>query len=510
MNPVRGRAARSLAGLTVLSVLAPAMTAVLPAHAQPTAQPALVALPDPGSPLVTVRLEFAVGSIHDPRGKEGLAALTSLMVAEAATQKRTYAELLEALYPMAASIAADVDREVSVFGGTVHRDTLLAYTDLLLESLLQPAFTAEDFQRNQDQLVSYLTNTLRSNDELLGLEVLQQEIWAGHPYGHSPAGTVAGLGAVTLDDVRAFHRERYTRANLTLGLAGGYPAEWAAQLQERLRALPAGTAAAPIELPAPRPARGRQVLLVEKQTGSVGLHFGHALPLTRADADFYPLLLAASYLGEHRTSHGRLFQELREKRGLNYGDYAYVEYWDNPPFTNNPSPHVPRRQQYFSVWIRPVVPADGRFALRAALAEVARLRQRGLDRAEFELTRDFLVRYTKLWAQTQEDRLGFHMDSRFYGMPYYIDEIEKRLAALTLEQVNAAARKYLQLENLHFVVVTDDAETLAAELAADTPSPKTYNAGVEPAVLEADKAIIALPVKPAATRVLAIDKVFAE
>jgi zinc protease len=510
MSPVRGRAV--LAALTLISVLAPAMTAVPPAEAQPAAQPtpALVALPDPSSPLVTVRLEFAVGSIHDPRGKEGLAALTSLMVAEAATQRRSYPELLEALYPMAASLEADVDREVSVFGGTVHRDTLVAYTDLLLESLLQPAFGAEDFERNQDQLVSYLTNPLRSNDELLGLEVLQQEIWAGHPYGHSPAGTVAGLGALTLEDVRAFHRQRYTRANLTLGLAGGYPADWAAKLQERLRALPAGTAAAPIELPAPRPARGRQVLLVEKETGSVGLHFGHALPLTRADADFYPLLVAASYLGEHRTSHGRLFQELREKRGLNYGDYAYVEYWDNPPFTNNPSPHVPRRQQYFSVWIRPVVPADGRFALRAALAEVARLRERGLDRAEFELTRDFLVRYTKLWAQTQEDRLGFHMDSRFYGMPYYIDEIEKRLAAVTLEQVNAAARKYLKLEDLYFVVVTDEAAKLAAELTGDAPSPKTYNAEVEPGVVEADKAIIALSVKPAATRVLAIDKVFAE
>ena len=88
-------------------------------------------------------------------------------------------------------------------------------------------------------------------------------------------------------------------------------------------------------------------------------------------------MVAGSFLGEHRTMNGRLMQQLREKRGLNYGDYAYIEYWANPPFTSNPTPNVPRREQYFSVWIRPVVPVDAQFALRDALYEVQRLRDQG-------------------------------------------------------------------------------------------------------------------------------------
>jgi len=82
----------------------------------------VVALPSASSPLVAIRLQFNAGSIYDPAGKEGLAALTGLMIGQAGTQKRSYTDLLEALYPMAASINASTDREVTLISGLVHRD----------------------------------------------------------------------------------------------------------------------------------------------------------------------------------------------------------------------------------------------------------------------------------------------------------------------------------------------------------------------------------------------------
>ena len=180
----------------------------------------LVTLPTE-SPLVSIRLQFNAGSIYDPAGKEGLASLTALMIGQAGTKNRSYADLLEALYPMAAEVGTLTDREVTVIGGTVHRDKLAEYTALLEEALLTPGFSQSDFERNKEQLVAALTNNLRSNDELLGLEMLQQEIWKGHPYGHSPAGTVTGLKNVTLDDVKKFYKEHYTQGALMLGVAGG-------------------------------------------------------------------------------------------------------------------------------------------------------------------------------------------------------------------------------------------------------------------------------------------------
>src|SRR5262249_36954740 len=183
---------------------------------------------------------------------------------------------------------------------------------------------------------------------LLGLEALQQRVFAGHPYGHAPAGTVAGLESITIDDVRQFYRRHYTRANLMIGVAGGYPDGFPAKLAANLGGLPA-TSSAPRTVPPPsKPVTGRHVPLIEKDTASVGIHVGWPLPLTRKDPDFYPLLVANSFLGEHRTFNGLLMVQLRALRGLNYGDYSYSEYWDAPPFTFHPNPNVPRHRQYFS------------------------------------------------------------------------------------------------------------------------------------------------------------------
>jgi zinc protease len=473
---------------------------------QSSANVDLVTLPS-ASPLVAVRLLFDAGSIHDPAGKEGLASLTALMVSQGGTQKRTYSQMLDAFYPLAAGIGSNVDREVTLFTGTVHRETLAEYSALLQEALLQPAFAAGDFERNRELLVTSLTNSLRSSDELLGLEFLQDKLFAGHPYGHAPEGTVESLKRLTLDDVKTFYREHYTQANLMLGVAGGYPERFPTELARAFSVLPAGTKGR-TELPPLPKTQGRNVVLVEKETGSVGITLGRTLPINRSHPDYYPLMVANSYLGEHRTMYGRLMNQLRSVRGLNYGDYSYIEYWFYPPGTDYPTANVPRRQQYFSIWIRPVNPGDAQFALRAALYELRRLHDQGMTQAEVDTFRNLLTNYSKLWAQSPADRLGYMMDSKHYGMPPYIDEIEARLKKVTVEQVNAAIRKYLSPDEWTAVIVTNNAGQLEETLRKDAPSPKSYNSQPPAEVLAEDKAIQVLPVKPTKFETIPIADVF--
>lgn len=516
---LRSNGAALSVGLSLLLSAGCASTSLTPGGDATSTEPVAVAAEEAAlsiqtvtlptdSPVVTVRLLFRAGSIADPEGKEGLAALTGLTIGNAGTAERSYAELSRALYPLASSISVQTDREVTMITSQTHRDNLAAWTDLLLEAVLRPGFEAEDLERNRQQLKSYLTNTLRAgNDEFLGLEALQQVVFADHPYGHAPQGTVQGLASITLEDVQAFYRRWFTRSHLILGVAGDYPEGYVAQLQERLAELPADGAEVG-SLPAPPTVSGRHFTLIQKPAASVGIHLGYPLTLTWADEEYYPLMVANSYLGEHRTFHGVLMQELRGERGLNYGDYSYIEYYHRPPFTSSPTPNVPRRQQYFSIWVRPVVPDTAHFALRAALHYAGELIQNGMSQEEFELTREFLINYSKLWAQSQSRRLGFLMDSRYYGSEPYIGTIEQHLRGLTLEDVNRAIREHLQLEDYQAVLVAEEATALAESIRSDQPSPIEYESEASPEVLQADDRIEELPVEATAVRVVPVGELF--
>ncbi len=155
-----------------------------------------------------------------------------------------------------------------------------------------------------------------------------------------------------------------------------------------------------------------------------------------------------------------------------------------------------------------MAPADTQFALRAALYEVERLRDRGLTQEEFALTREFVINYSKLWVQDLSSRLGFLMDSRYYGMPYYIDEIEARLKQLTVEDVNRAIKQYLGDGAFEAVIVSPNGAQLKDLLARDAPSPKKYNSEVSADVLDADKTIVALPIRATTIDVVPVAQIF--
>ena len=87
-------------------------------------------MPVPADPTVSFSLSFAVGSQDDPPGKEGLAFLTGQMLADAATEKRSLDQILDALYPLASAYDARIDRERTTLTGRTHRDNTSKYFEL--------------------------------------------------------------------------------------------------------------------------------------------------------------------------------------------------------------------------------------------------------------------------------------------------------------------------------------------------------------------------------------------
>ncbi|MFI4945481.1 MAG: M16 family metallopeptidase, partial [Burkholderiales bacterium] len=233
------------------------------------------------------------------------------------------------------------------------------------------------------------------------------------------------------------------------------------------------------------------VEIVEKETRATAISFGHPIAVTRKHPDYPALYLARTWLGEHRSSTSHLYQRIREVRGMNYGDYAYIEAFPRGMFQFFPDPNIARRAQIFEVWIRPVVPENGPMALRIALHELRQLIDVGLTQADFESTRDYLMKNVFVMTATQNQQLGYALDSEWYKIPEFTGYMRGKLEALTLADVNAAIRKHLSGSDLSVVIVTKDARALADTLLADTPSAVRYDAP-KPELADEDKAIGAL------------------
>lgn len=469
-----------------------------------------VELPVPTDPTVSFRIMIKTGSQNDPAGKEGVAALTANLISDGSTTNNSYDAILKKLYPMAAGYGASVDKEITVVTGRVHKDHLDGYVSLLMDAIVRPAFTEADFERHKTNTLNYLDRTLRySNDEAFGKEILYSSMFAGTPYEHPIAGLPASVRSLTLDDVKAFYKSQYTTDNIVIGIGGGYDAALIERLKKELGALPAG-APAPVAKATPTMPSGKEVVLVDKETQSTAISIGYPFDLKRGERDFYALWIANSWLGEHRNSSSHLYQVIRETRGMNYDDYSYIEYYPNGWRHSVPPPNSPRRQQFFEVWLRPVPNEQAHFALRAALREVQKLIDNGMTQEDFDLTKKFLKKYIRHYAPTTETRLGYKLDDAFYGVNDHLGTAAKLFDEVTLADVNAAVRKYLQTDNLRIAMITKGAEAMKQALAADAPSPMTYENPKPDAVVEEDKVIAAYPLQidGAKVSVISVDGAF--
>ncbi|MEE9385449.1 MAG: pitrilysin family protein [Nannocystaceae bacterium] len=478
-----------------------------------------VLLPVPDDATISYNVWFKVGSQDDPQGKEGLASLTAAMLSEGATLTNSYEQIVEKLYPMAADYRANVDREMTTFTGRTHRDTANRFQALFTDAFTRPAFEASDLERLRSQAVDYLEKTLRyASDEELGKATLHGFIYEDTAYAHPPTGTVAGLQSISIEDIQHFYRRHYTQDRVVFGLGGGYDQERLDALERTRgllsRAVPAATATATTAtpaVPAPVPFQGVNVRLVTKPGADASISAGFPIDVHRGEKDFYALWVANSWLGEHRNSSSHLYDVIRAKRGLNYGDYSYIEAFTNGGRRSMPPTNIGRRAQSFELWVRTLPNEQAHFALRAAIRELALLVENGMTQAQFDLTRSFLRKYVLHFADTTSARLGYAVDDRFYNIDgSHLANFAKMMEELTLDDVNAAIKRHLQYQNIKVGIVSGKTEELRQALATDAPSPITYGSEKPAEVLAEDQLISTyqLNILPQNIQVVPVDQMF--
>ena len=492
----------------------------------------VIELPMKGTGKVIIKLMFINGSMCDPKGKEGLSALTTQLIANGGTQTMTSTQLNKLIYPWAAGVGSSTDKEVSIFTFEVPTDKLQQYySQVLKEMIMHPRMDKLDFDRILSNQKNFVDQVIRqSSDEEYGKKYLEYLIFKDTPYEQLSQGNSASLSTITLDDVKRFYSSFYNKNNVIAGIAGDYSQEFVAILKTDLNMLPDSKAVIP-HLMQPTTPTGMNVTIISKP-GALGsaISAGFPMAINRANDDFAALMIANSWLGEHRKSYSRLYQKIREARSMNYGDYTYIEWYENGGGNMLPPSGTPRYLNYFSLWLRPVQTAKGlkgqypelasipighaHFALRMAIREMDQLITKGIGQEACDQTKEFLKSYSKLYIETPSKKLGYLMDSQRYNRKDWITELDGLLSKVTLDDVNRVMRKYWQTDNMDVVIITDDseAESLAESIRKNSPSPMSYSNDLKstlaPAILAEDKLVEAYPLKISNVKVISSDDTF--
>lgn len=485
----------------------------------------IVELQLPNSNKIVIRLMFKNGSISDPAGKEGLTFTTAALITQSGTGELSFSDIQNKIYPMAASYSSSVDKEVSIFTFQVHSDWLDEFYPILTGLTLNPAFNESDFERVKINQQAYVDQVIRaSSDEEYSKKTLEDFLFRGTNYQHMIQGKSGSVKSISLDDVKNHYKNFFTKNNLMIGIAGNYSKDFLNKLKNDLAKLPDTKPQIPAA-PVIDKSDGIHVEIIAKDNAfGSAIYTGYPLNITRSNDEFAALMVANSYLGEHRKSYGRLYQMIREQRSMNYGNYSYIEWYESGGGNMLPPAGVPRQSNYFSVWIRPVQIAKqlrmqydelsdikighAHFALRMALREIDKMIKNGISQEDFETTRAFLKSYIKLYIKSPAAQLGFLMDSKMYGRNDYISELDYLLGKLTREDVNNAIRKYMQTDNMKISIVTDksEAEELAKSLEQNLPSPMSYSQlvkeGLPDEILSEDDAAAVFPLNVKSVKIV--------
>ncbi len=405
---------------------------------------------DHANPIVALRFAFRGGAALDPAGREGLADMVSSLLDEGAGElgAQEFQTRLEDL-----AVEMGFDSGYDSFGGNLK--TLTEHTDnafgLLRLALTAPRFDPDAVERMRSQLLANIRRTSERPGSVAS-DAMLKAFFPDHPYGRRSEGTLDSVAAITSDDLRTFVHQRFARDNLVIGVVGDMTPETLAKaLDATFGDLPEHAASWDITETEPK-TDGGTVVIVKDVPQSVIL-FGQK-GLKRDDPDFYTAVVLNHILGGG-TFTSRLFGEIREKRGLAYSIDSYL----------NPMDHT-------ALWLGNAGTANERAAETIKLVrDVWRTTaENGVAEDELQDAKTYLTGSFPLRFNSSARIAGILVAMQMGNLGIdYLDRRNGLVEAVTLDAVNALAKKLLDPDRLTFIVVGKP-EGLAATDSGRPPS----------------------------------------
>lgn len=274
-------------------------------------------LPDVYS--VTAALWAGTGSAYETEREAGLSHVVEHMLFKG-TGRRNYQQIAQLLEDVGGQMNAFTSREYTCYYTRTLAEDFELSLDILADMYLQSVFPAEEWAKEQGVILEEINMYEDTPDDLVG-EMFNRTLLPTHPYGLPVIGTAESVGGFTRDDIEAYCRAHYAPEHTVLVVAGNVPREQVVEQAERYLAGAAFKSQGWQKPHLATPEYGTGNVFVHKDIEQVHVTLG--VPgLSGDDERIYALNLLNSILGGGVTS--RLFQEVREKRGLTYSVFSSV------------------------------------------------------------------------------------------------------------------------------------------------------------------------------------------
>ncbi len=388
---------------------------------------------DHSIPFVALDIRFAGGTnLEEPDTRGAIHLMTGLLEEGAGDlDSREFAAAAESL---ATYFSFDAYRDSVVITAQMLTQNRDEAADLMRLALVEPTFEDTAIERVRNQVFSIIASDANDPDEIAG-DVLYAQTFGDHPYATALEGTEESVAALTRDDLVTAHRNVLTRGNVIVGASGDItPEDLGRLLDHILGDLPETGATPPGD--APYNLTGGITVVDYPSPQSTAL-FGHR-GIERDDPEFFPAFLLNQILGGGNF-RSRLMTEIREERGLTYGISTFLILFD----------HGPMMLGQFSSSNELV--AEAIDVLRQEWADVA---ENGVSAVELEAAQRFLTGAYPLRFTGNENIAGILAGMQIDNMPIdYINTRNDNVMAVTLEDIRQVARRLLDPEGLHVVVV---------------------------------------------------------
>jgi len=385
-------------------------------------------------PLMAMRFVFEGGSTQDPAGKEGVANFLAGMLDEGAGSMDS-SQFQERMEELAVRMSFEDTRE-AFYGSfetlTVNRD---AAVDMLRLALTKPRFDADAVERVKNQLLASLAYAAKDPDKVAA-KAWSARAFAGHPYGRPSEGTTESVQNISGADLESFRKRTFSRDSLKVVAVGDIDAATLGPLLDKIFGdLPAKGDL--VVVPPVSPAAKEKLEIIEMDVPQSVATFG-MLGIPRKDPDFMPAFVLNQILGGGGFA-SRLTEEVREKRGLAYSVYSYLQ----------PYQHV----SIFGGGVATKNEEIGQ-SLDVIRSELKRMADQGPTEAELEnakkyLTGSFALRFDSnakianqlLWMLRED--MGID----------YVDKRNGLVEAVTLQDLQRVAKRLLKADDLIITVV---------------------------------------------------------